>query len=132
AKLAYEAVAAWLDQNGAPPAALAASSELLAQVRLQDRIAQRLRQRRVEKGALGFDRAEARPVIEGDRIKGLREVQANRARDLIEDFMIAANTATAEFLAAHHSPSIRRVVRTPDGWPRLVRLAPGLGGHFPG
>jgi VacB/RNase II family 3'-5' exoribonuclease len=131
AKLAYEAVAAWLDRSGAPPAALAASSELLAQVRLQDRIAQRLRQRRVEKGALGFDRAEARPVIEGDRIKGLREVQANRARDLIEDFMIAANTATAEFLAARHSPSIRRVVRTPDRWPRIVALAAGLGEHLP-
>jgi exoribonuclease-2 len=131
AKLAYEAVAAWLDQNGAPPAALAASSELLAQVRQQDRIAQRLRQRRVEKGALDFDRAEARPVIEGDRIKGLREVQANRARDLIEDFMIAANTATAEFLAARHSPSIRRVVRTPERWPRIVALAAGLGEHLP-
>src|SRR4029453_7446777 len=111
AKLAYEAVAAWLDQNGAPPAALAASSELLAQVRLQDRIAQRLRQRRVEKGALDFDRAEARPVIEGDRITGLREVRANRARDLIEDFMIAANTPTAEFPATHHPPPLRRAAR---------------------
>ena len=130
ARLTYEAVAALLDQHG-PPAALAVSSELVAQVRLQDRIAQRLRQRRVEKGALDFDRAEARPVIEGDRITGLREVRANRARDLIEDFMIAANTSTAEFLAAHHSPSIRRVVRTPERWPRIVALAAGLGERLP-
>ena len=54
-------------------------------------------------------------------------MQANRARDLIEDFMIAANTATAEFLAARRSPSIRRVVRTPERWPRIVALAAGLG-----
>jgi exoribonuclease-2 len=123
-------VAAWLEGSGRAPAAFA-NADLAAQVRRQDQIAQRLRQRRVEKGALDFDRAEARPVIEGDRIKGLREVQANRARDLIEDFMIAANTATAEFLTARGYPSIRRVVRTPERWPRIVALAAGLGERLP-
>jgi VacB/RNase II family 3'-5' exoribonuclease len=131
AKLAYEAVAAWLDGTAGPPAALARSSELAAQVCRQDQIAQRLRRRRVEKGALDFDRAETRSVIEGDRIKGLRDVQANRARDLIEDLMIAANTATAEFLAARRYASIRRVVRTPERWPRIVALAAGLGERLP-
>ena len=132
AKLAYEAVAGMARGHGARRRRRwRAPAELAAQVRRQDQIAQRLRQRRVEKGALDFDRAEARPVIEGDRIKGLREVRANRARDLIEDFMIAANTSTAEFLAARRSPSIRRVVRTPERWPRIVALAAGLGEQLP-
>jgi exoribonuclease-2 len=131
AKLAYEDVAAWLDGTAGPPAAVATSDALASQVRRQDHIAQQLRQRRVEKGALDFDRAETRPIIEGDRIKGLRDVQANRARDLIEDFMIAANTATAEFLAARGYASIRRVVRTPERWPRIVALAAGLGERLP-
>jgi exoribonuclease-2 len=131
AKLAYEEVAAWLDGRGDPPRALANSSELASQVRRQDEIAQQLRQRRVEKGALDFDRADARPIMDGDRIKGLRDVQPNRARDLIEDFMIAANTATAEFLSARGYPSIRRVVRTPERWPRIVALAASLGEQLP-
>jgi exoribonuclease-2 len=131
AKLTYEEVAGWLDGGDRMPAPLAKSGELGAQVRKQDDIAHRLRRRRFEQGALDFDRAEARPVIEGDRIKGLREVEANRARDLIEDFMIAANTATAEFLAARNFPSIRRVVRTPDRWPRIVALAAALGERLP-
>jgi VacB/RNase II family 3'-5' exoribonuclease len=131
AKLAYDAVAGWLEGTAAAPAALEQSGELAAQVRRQDDIARRLRQRRVENGALDFDRAEARPIIEGDDVKGLREVQSNRARDLIEDFMIAANTATAEFLAARRSPSIRRVVRTPARWPRIVALAAELGERLP-
>jgi exoribonuclease-2 len=131
AKLAYEAVAAWLDDRGAPPEALAGSEVLAAQIRRQDQIAQRLRERRVEKGALDFDRAEARPVLEGDRVSDLKEVRSNRARDLIEDFMIAANTATAEFLATRGCPSIRRVVRTPERWPRIVSLAATLGERLP-
>ncbi len=131
AKLAYEAVAAWLDDRGAAPAALAGSEVLAAQVRRQDQIAQRLRKRRVEKGALDFDRAEARPVLDGDRVSDLKEVRSNRARDLIEDFMIAANTATAEFLATRGCPSIRRVVRTPERWPRIVSLAAALGERLP-
>ncbi len=131
AKLAYEAVAGWLDGTAGPPPALTQSSELADQIRRQDQIAQRLRRRRVEKGALDFDRAETRSVIEGDDVKGLREVQANRARDLIEDFMIAANTSTAEFLAGRGYASIRRVVRTPARWSRIVALAAALGEHLP-
>jgi exoribonuclease-2 len=131
AKLAYEAVAAWLDNRGVPPEALARSRALDEQIRRQDQIAQRLRRRRVEKGALDFDRTEARPVLDGDRVSGLHEVRPNRARDLIEDFMIAANAATAEFLANHGCPSIRRVVRTPARWPRIVALAAALGERLP-
>jgi exoribonuclease-2 len=131
AKLAYEAVAAWLDGAGPVPDALDGQALLQAQVRQQDDIAGRLRQLRQARGALDFDRAETRPVMDGDAVSGLREQRANRARDLIEDFMIAANTATADFLASRRMPSIRRVVRTPARWPRIVGLAAGLGYRLP-
>ena len=69
--------------------------------------------------------------MEGDRIADLKAVAIGRARDLIEDFMIAANGATASFLAARRSPSLRRVVRTPERWPRIVSLAAERGATLP-
>ena len=120
AKLTYDEVGAWLEGRGPAPAALASVGGLEAQLRQQDRIAQALRASRQAQGALDFDRAEMRPVMEGDRIADLKAVAIGRARDLIEDFMIAANGATASFLAARRSPSLRRVVRTPERWPRIV------------
>ena len=132
AKLTYDEVGAWLEGRGPAPAALARVGGLEAQLRQQDRIAQALRASRQAQGALDFDRAEMRPVMEGDRIADLKAVAIGRARDLIEDFMIAANGATASFLAARRSPSLRRVVRTPERWPRIVSLAAERGATLPG
>ena len=95
AKLTYDEVGAWLEGRGPAPAALARVGGLEAQLRQQDRIAQALRASRQAQGALDFDRAEMRPVMEGDRIADLKAVAIGRARDLIEDFMIAANGASA-------------------------------------
>jgi exoribonuclease-2 len=131
AKLAYDEVGAWLEGNGAPPDAIGTVSGLDVQLRAQDRIAQALRMNRHAHGALDFDRAELRPVMEGDRVADLRAVASGRARDLIEDFMIAANGATAGFLAARRSPSLRRVVKTPERWPRIVSLAAERGMTLP-
>jgi len=132
AKLTYDEVGAWLEGKGPAPGALAGVGGLEAQLRQQDRIAQALRANRQAQGALDFDRAEIRPVMEGDRIADLKAVAIGRARDLIEDFMIAANGATAAFLAARRSPSLRRVVRTPERWPRIVDLAAERGTALPG
>ena len=132
AKLTYDEVGAWLEGRGPAPAALVRVGGLEAQLRQQDRIAQALRASRQAQGALDFDRAELRPVMEGDRIADLKAVAIGRARDLIEDFMIAANGATASFLAARRSPSLRRVVRTPERWPRIVSLAAERGATLPG
>ena len=131
AKLTYEGVAAWLDGSGPTPEPIAASPSLEAQVRLQDRVAGQLRTRREEEGALDFDRTEMKPVVEGSRVQGLRTVESNRARDLIESFMIAANTTTARFLAARGMASIRRVVRSPERWDRIVDLAARYGERLP-
>ncbi len=101
------------------------------QIRAQDAVARRLRQARLARGALDFQTVEARPVFDGNAVRELAEERDNRARDLIEDFMIAANSATAQFLEARGFPSIRRVVRSPERWDRLETLAAQYGVRLP-
>jgi exoribonuclease-2 len=122
AKLAYNSVAAWLE-GGVMPEALAAVSGLSENLRTQDRLAQSMKAFRHHHGALDFETVEARPVFEGDTIRELNVEKRNRAKDLIEDFMIAANGATSRYLSSQNVPSLRRVVRTPKRWSRIVELA---------
>jgi len=131
AKLAYNSVAAWLDGDGPPPDSLAAVEGLDRQLRLQDRVAHALRRSRQERGALEFDTIEARPVFDGGQVTDLRAERDNRARNLIEDLMLAANGATARLLEAKRFPSIRRIVRSPDRWDRIEELAASLGERLP-
>jgi VacB/RNase II family 3'-5' exoribonuclease len=130
AKLAYNSVAAWLD-GGAMPAAVAAVPGLDENLRIQDRAAQRMKELRQVHGALSFESLEARPVFDGDEIRELRVERTNRAKDLIADFMIAANGVTARYLSAQTFPSLRRVVRTPKRWDRIVELAQQRGFTLP-
>jgi VacB/RNase II family 3'-5' exoribonuclease len=131
AKLAYDAVAAWLDGNGAAPAAIQASAELAQQVKLQDAIAARLHARREREGALDFDRTDLKPVVRDGNVAELRTVEPNRARDLIESFMVTANGVTARFLSSRGCPFIRRVVRSPARWGRIVEIAQRHGTTLP-
>ncbi len=131
AKLAYPDVAAWLDGAAGPPPALASVPGLDAQVRLQDEVARRLRRRRHERGALDLEDSTARPVFAGGTIVGLAVERTNRAQKLIEDVMIAANSSTAAFLDARGLPALRRVVRAPARWDRLVALAAAAGDRLP-
>ena len=131
AKLAYNGVGAWIEGKGPAPQRLAAVAGMDRQLRLQDAAAQRLRALRHQHGALELQTLESRPVFTGDQITGLEEEVPNRAKQLIEDFMIAANGATAQYLAAKGLPSVRRVVRTPKRWPRIVELAAGHGETLP-
>lgn len=131
AKLAYGSVAAWLDGAGPMPEALAAVPGLDGQVRTQYAVARRLRAARVARGALDFQTIEARPVFDGGTVRDLEEERDNHARNLIEDFMIAANSATARFLESRGFPSIRRVVRSPERWDRLEALAAQYGVRLP-
>jgi len=131
AKLSYDAVGQWLEQKAPPPAAIAASTELADQVRLQDEAAQRLRRARAVAGALDFESVEATPVVVNGKVVDLAVARRNRARDLIEDFMVAANRSVAMFLLERGSPSIRRVVRAPQRWDRIVALAAEVGEKLP-
>jgi len=131
AQLTYNAIAAWLDGTGPAPEAFGQVAGLDAQLRLQDAIADRLRDRRVDEGALEFARSELRPVLEGDGVKELRTETTNRARSIIENFMIAANGVAVRFLTERGFASIRRVVKSPERWPRIVDLASQHGGTLP-
>jgi ribonuclease R len=131
AKLAYNAVAAWLDGKAAAPAALEAVAGLADQLRLQDEVAQGIKRTRHERGALTLDTVEARAVFEGEVLTGLRREEKNRAKELIEEFMVAANGCTARFLEARGFPSLRRMLRSPERWPRIVQLAAELGETLP-
>ena len=128
ARLTYDRVAAWLEGHGALPEG---AKKLEGQLRLQDEAAERLRQRRHERGALRFETVRTRPVVENGRVRALEEDRKNRAKELIEDFMLAANSATASFLEQRGYPSIRRLVRSPKRWPRIVDIAAQLGEKLP-
>lgn len=131
AKLAYNSVAAWLDGKAAMPAAVAAVPGMDGQLRLQDRVAQALKAVRKAQGALGLTTLEAQAVHEGGKLADLRPDEDNRAKELIEYFMIAANGVVAEYLEARHLSSLRRVLRKPERWLRIVELARGLGEVLP-
>lgn len=129
AKLAYNNVGAWLEGTAALPPA--GTQVIQDQLRLQDAVAQCLRAVRARNGALDLETVEAQSVVQPDNSVTIELVPKNRASQLIEDFMIAANVAMAEFLDAHNSPTLRRIVRSPERWNRIVDLAATLGTKLP-
>ena len=131
AKLAYNSVGAWLEGSGEMPAAVAAVPGLADNLRLQDRVAQRLKARRHEHGALELETIEVRALFDGDTVSGLVAERRNRAKELIEDFMIAANGMVARYLEGKRFPVMRRVVRSPERWQRIVELAESFGSELP-
>ena len=131
AKLAYDSVGAWLEGRGAVPALVAHTAGLESQLWLQDRIASQLKAQRQKAGALEFDTVEATAVAQNGKVQSLEVTRKNRARDLIEDFMIAANVAIAQYLAEQQRSAIRRVVREPKRWNRIVDIAASYGITLP-
>ena len=126
AKLAYGSVSAWLEGEAPPPERLAAVPGLQEQLRLQDSIAEKLKALRHDRGALTLQTIETRMVFDGDTLVGMQSDNKNRAKYLIEDFMIAANGVTAAYLEQKGFPSLRRVLRSPERWARIVELASRL------
>jgi VacB/RNase II family 3'-5' exoribonuclease len=131
AQLAYSSVGAWLDSGGAMPKPIAAIPQLESQLRLQAKIAAVLRKTRVDNGALEIETVEAQAVSANGKVTAIEKTQKNSATDLIEDFMIAANGAVARFLGASHVSGIRRIVRSPERWERIVELAKQYGKTLP-
>src|SRR5271163_3495645 len=129
AQLTYNAVGAWLDGTAAAPPKVAASSDLQAQLKLQDQVAQQLKKLRYEHGALNLDTSEIVPLLYDGQVVDVVKATKNRATDLIEDFMVAANGVVARLLL--NVSSLRRIVRTPAHWDGIVRLAASAGEKLP-
>jgi VacB/RNase II family 3'-5' exoribonuclease len=131
AKLAYNAVGAWLAGTGPLPPAAAAVRGMDEQLKIQDRVAQSLDHVRHEQGALEFQTIEVTHVFDGDTLTELAPELPNRAKKLIENLMVAANGVIARYLDAHDFPSLRRVVRSPERWDRIRAVAEGLHATLP-
>jgi exoribonuclease-2 len=131
AKLAYNSLGMWLQGEAEPPPKVQALKGLAENLKLQDRTADKMRDLRHEHGALDLETIEARAVIENGRVVDLRAEARNNAKNLIEDFMVASNGVTARFLASRKFPSIRRVVRSPERWDRIEKIAADLGDRLP-
>jgi exoribonuclease-2 len=131
AQLAYNAVGAWLAGNGTAPAKVAASADLAAQLKLQDTAAQRMLGGRFQHGALDLETIETRPVMLADLAVEIVRLEKNRATSLIEEFMVAANGVIARSFEDAGVASIRRIVRIPKRWDRIVQVAAGLGATLP-
>ncbi len=131
AQLAYNSVGAWLEGRGPAPAKVAASADLAAQLKLQDAAAQRMVGGRFQHGALDLETIETRPVMLADEAIEIAKLEKNRATSLIEEFMVAANGVVARTFEDAGVASIRRIVRTPKRWDRIVEVAAGLGTTLP-
>src|SRR5580658_6192274 len=129
AQLAYNGVGGWLDGSGAAPAKVAASTELQAQLKLQNEAAQALKKQRYQNGALNLETTEVTPIILNQQVVDVTKQEKNPATDLIEDFMIAANGVVARML--EKVSSLRRIVKTPERWDRIVQLAAEHDGKLP-
>jgi exoribonuclease-2 len=131
AQLAYDSVGAWLEGRGPAPAKVAASADLAAQLKLQDVAAQRMVGGRFQHGALDLETMETRPVMLADQAVEIARLEKNRATSLIEEFMVAANGVIARTFEAAGVASIRRIVRTPKRWDKIVEVAAALGTTLP-
>jgi exoribonuclease-2 len=131
AQLTYNGVGSWLEGSSAPPPKVGARADLQAQLKLQDEAAQILLDERHKLGALDIDRIEVEAVVLDGVVQGINTRKKNRASDLIENFMVAANGVMARTLLNAGVCSIRRVVRTPERWPRIVELAARYGETLP-
>jgi exoribonuclease-2 len=108
------------------------NDELADQLKLQNEAAERLRERRHLAGALSLETTELQPVLSPEgHVIDLDARRPNQANLMIEDLMVAANQVTASLLEQKNVPSIRRVVKDPERWDRIVTLASTLGGNLP-
>ncbi|HKE94953.1 MAG TPA: RNB domain-containing ribonuclease [Povalibacter sp.] len=131
AKLAYGSVSDWLEGRAAAPAPIADSQELQQQIRIQDVVAQCMRKVRQTHGAMSLETIEAEAVFSDGALRDFRAAKKGRAKELIEDLMVAANSVTARFLEDRGFPSLRRILKTPKRWDRIMALAASHGEQLP-
>jgi exoribonuclease-2 len=131
AKLAYDSVSDWIESKKPAPDALSSVKGIAEQIRTQDEVAQALRKRRYAEGSLELEVFEPKAIFDGEKLVGMEQQIQNRGRQLIEEFMIATNQCTAKFLLQQGHGSLRRVVRSPENWLRIVEYAKKFGEQLP-
>jgi exoribonuclease-2 len=137
ARLAYDAVAAWLE--GVTPERdptgsiekLSRNPALQDQIREQEKVAISLRKHREARGALDFVSPQLRATTTPDGKVEVGAQYANRATIIIQEFMVATNEAVDQFLQEKKLPSIQRIVREPKNWPRMAEIASVHGTTLP-
>jgi VacB/RNase II family 3'-5' exoribonuclease len=129
AQLQYNSLGAWLEGKSPAPPKVSASADLQVQLKLQNDVAQKLKTQRYQNGALNLQTDELLPIVTNDQVVDVVKQQKNRATELIEDFMVAANGVVARRL--ENVSSLRRIVRTPERWDRIVQLAATKGEKLP-
>lgn len=140
AQLTYNAVSTWLKDYTPPDseitqrmlAKIRSNPVLQEQIKIQDEIAQTLREKRREEGSLDFETPQLRANVKQDGHYSLGSHRSNRATQLIEELMVSANQAVDEFLQKKGMPVLQRVVKEPRNWPRMVALAEEYGCTLPG
>ena len=131
AKLAYNSVGMWLEGKAEPPAKITQVRGLADNLKLQDRTADKMRELRHEHGALELETIEPQAVWSDGTLVDLTTEARTNAKNLIEDLMIASNGVTARFLTSKKIPTLRRVVRSPERWDRIEKIAADLGEKLP-
>jgi len=142
AKLDYVMIGKWLDvveaagydpqkSRESAPAKVAAIPHLTEQLLVQAAVKERIKTLRNDRGSLTLHTPEATTVAKDGQVLDLELVETNPARELIENFMIAANISTSHFLESKGIPSIRRIVKIPERWPRIVEVAAEYGENLP-
>lgn len=131
AQLAYPSVGAWLEGHGPAPAKVEANPALAAQLKLQDQAARHMVNSRFQHGALDLESVETRPVMLHEEAVDIAKLDKNRATSLIEEFMVSANGVIARMFSDAGVASIRRIVRIPKRWGRIVELADSMGTKLP-
>lgn len=110
-RLSYEQVDDYLEKDQTPP-------ELEGLESILDRIvdiSQKMRVRRLERGGLDFDLPEVSLRFEGEELEEIVQVEHTLSHQAIEEFMIAANEAVAEYLTDQNAPVLYRVHEPPAG-----------------
>jgi exoribonuclease-2 len=131
AKLDYKTVGQWLEDGGPPPAKIASISGLADQILLQSQVKELIHNQRKTQGSLYLHTLEATTVANNGQVLDLELVADNPARDLIENFMISGNIAVSHFLESKNMPSLRRVVKTPERWDKIMAVAKTYGEDLP-
>lgn len=113
-RMTYSNVRKILEDND--PDLIARYETLVPMFRHMEELAMKLRQRRMDRGAIDFDFQETKIIIgEDGKIADIKKRERTIAEMIIEEFMLAANETVSEHFYWMQIPFVYRVHEEPDG-----------------